>query len=146
MGGLSDAFTVVLVVVALSTAFGLWRRMSDGKIKNIQAPPARPQAQHERLTASDIGAPLGERATFVQFSSAFCQPCRATKLLLENVTHDLADVSHIEIDAESNLELVRRLDILRTPTVVVLDAAGNIRGKASGVPRRDHIMKTLDSL
>ncbi|MCG6498188.1 hypothetical protein MCM47_28745 [Kitasatospora sp. A2-31] len=31
-----------------------------------------------RLSAADLGGPLGERATLVQFSTAFCQPCRAT--------------------------------------------------------------------
>ena len=138
MGGLGEALTIVLVVLVLSSAFGLWRRFSQGKIK----------AKHagNRLTAADIGAPLGQHATFVQFSSAFCQPCRATKVVLESVTKDRADVSHIEIDAESNLDLVRRLDIMRTPTVLVLDGNGVIRGKASGVPRRDQVLATLDSL
>lgn len=138
MGAWTDAASVLLVVLALSAAFGLWRRMSDGRVKEKES--------REVLSAADLGAPLGEQATFVQFSSAFCQPCRATRVILENVAAQRPGVSHIEIDAEANLELVRRLDIMRTPTVLVLDAGGSIRGKASGVPRKDQVLRTLDSL
>lgn len=138
MGAWTDAASVLLVVLALCVGFGLWRRMSDGRVKDKNT--------SELLSAADLGAPLGEQATFVQFSSAFCQPCRATRVILENVAAERDGVSHIEIDAEANLELVRRLDIMRTPTVLVLDARGAIRGKASGVPRKDQVLRTLDSL
>jgi thiol-disulfide isomerase/thioredoxin len=68
------------------------------------------------LTAEEIGGPLGDRLTFVQFSSAFCSPCRATRALLSDVVATRPDVVHVEVDAESHLHLVRRLNILRTPT------------------------------
>ncbi|MDX6224743.1 MAG: hypothetical protein QOE64_1119, partial [Frankiales bacterium] len=64
----------------------------------------------------DLGGPLGERATLVQFSSAFCAPCRATRQVLDRVAGQVEGVAHYEIDAEANLELVRRLDVRRTPT------------------------------
>jgi hypothetical protein len=41
-------------------------------------------------------------------------------------------VAHVEVDAEANLELVRRLDIRRTPTVLVLGPDGEIVRRASG--------------
>lgn len=68
-----------------------------------------------RLDAAELGAELGERATLVQFSSAFCQPCRATRRTLTEVAAMVDGVAHVEIDAESRLELVRALDIARTP-------------------------------
>ena len=37
------------------------------------------------VTAAQIGRPLGERATLLQFSSAFCAPCRATRRILADV-------------------------------------------------------------
>lgn len=96
-----------------------------------------------RLGAAEIGAALGERATLVQFSSAFCQPCRATRRTLTEVAAMVAGVAHAEIDAEAHLGLVRRLDIVRTPTVLVLDADGTIVRRASGLPRKADIIAAL---
>nr|WP_106582113.1 thioredoxin family protein [Murinocardiopsis flavida] len=94
-------------------------------------------------TGTDLGAPLGERATLVQFSSAFCQPCRATRRVLAEVAAMVDGVAHIEVDAEARLDLVRALDIMRTPTVLVLDSAGRIRTRASGQPRRADVIAAI---
>ncbi|MGA5702950.1 thioredoxin family protein [Peterkaempfera bronchialis] len=96
-----------------------------------------------RLTGRDLGAALGERATLVQFSTAFCQPCRATRRILAEVAGMVDGVTHVEVDAESRLELVRRLEILRTPTVLVLDASGRVVRRASGLPRRVDVIAAL---
>ena len=60
-----------------------------------------------QVTAADLGRPLGERATLLQFSSAFCAPCRATRVILTEVAGRAPGVAHVEIDAESHLDLVR---------------------------------------
>ncbi|QLH20352.1 thioredoxin family protein [Streptomyces sp. Rer75] len=96
-----------------------------------------------RLEAAQLGADLGTRATLVQFSSAFCQPCRATRRVLAEVAHMVDGVSHVEIDAEAHLELVRMLDIVRTPTVLVLDADGRIVRRAAGQPRTADVIAAL---
>lgn len=95
------------------------------------------------LTAADLGSELGSRATLVQFSSAFCSPCRATRTLLRDLTARMDDVAYVDIDAESHLGLVRRLGVVRTPTVVVLDRSGHVVRKASGVPRRSQVDAVL---
>jgi thiol-disulfide isomerase/thioredoxin len=97
----------------------------------------------ERLTSEQIGAPLGDQATLVQFSSAFCSPCRATRVLLTDIAASTPGVETVEIDAESHLQLVRDLDVMRTPTVLVLDADGVVTTRASGLPRRDQVMAAL---
>ncbi len=96
-----------------------------------------------RLAAAQLGADLGARATLVQFSSAFCQPCRATRRVLAEVAHMVDGVAHVEIDAEAQLELVRMLDIVRTPTVLVLDADGRIVRRAAGQPRTADVIAAL---
>lgn len=98
----------------------------------------------ERLGVSELGSPLGERATLVQFSSAFCAPCRATRVLLTDIAAKTPGVVTIEIDAEEQLELTRKLNILRTPTVLVLDAKGRVTRRASGLPRRDQVLAALN--
>jgi thiol-disulfide isomerase/thioredoxin len=129
----------LLVAVVAATALGFWLRGSGRRLANTK--PAAVDVP--LLGPADLGADLGERATLVQFSSAFCQPCRATRRILEDVSRDVAGVAHVEIDAESHLELVRRLDVRRTPTVLVLDAEGRVVRRASGQPRRVDVIAAL---
>ncbi len=96
-----------------------------------------------RLDAAELGADLGERATLVQFSSAFCAPCRATRRVLREVAGMVPGVRHVEIDAEDRLALVRELGILKTPTVLVLDAGGHVVRRATGQPRRADVIAAL---
>ncbi|TDW19098.1 TlpA family protein disulfide reductase [Kribbella kalugense] len=99
----------------------------------------------ERVTAAELGGELGERATLLQFSSAFCAPCRATRRTLAEVEGMVDGVRHVELDAESHLELVRRLDILRTPTTLVLDSTGAVVKRASGAPRKPDVIAALSA-
>ncbi|MET9356928.1 thioredoxin family protein [Streptomyces sp. NPDC006617] len=96
-----------------------------------------------RVDAADLGAELGSRATLVQFSSAFCAPCRATRRVLDEVAGLVPGVAHVEIDAEGHLELVRALDVLKTPTVLVLDADGRVVRRAVGQPRKADVIAAL---
>lgn len=93
-----------------------------------------------------IGAALGSRATLVQFSSAFCTPCRATRALLENIVAGMEDVAHVEVDAEAQLELVRALHILSTPTTLILDSRGLEVGRAVGAPKREQVINALAAI
>ncbi len=95
------------------------------------------------LDAAELGVQPGRRATLVQFSSAFCQPCRATRRILAEVAGMVAGVVHVEIDAEDRLDLVRSLGIEKTPTVLVLDATGRIVRRAAGMPRKVDVIAAL---
>ncbi len=52
-------------------------------------------------------------------------------------------VTHVEIDAEARLDLVRRLGVERTPTVLVLDADGRVVRRAVGQPRKADVIAAL---
>ena len=128
----------IVIVLAIATAFGFWHNRSRGKVVV--------KADKGLITPAMIGADLGSRATLLQFSSAFCGPCRATRLLIEDVTADMADVAHVEVDAEANLELVRKLDIRSTPTTLFLDSLGHEVGRAMGAPKRDQVLKAISAI
>ncbi|GHH72253.1 thiol reductase thioredoxin [Streptomyces sulfonofaciens] len=97
----------------------------------------------QRLGAAELGCAPGERATLVQFSSAFCRPCAATRRVLADVAAMVPGVAHVDLDAEGHLALVRALDIRRTPTVLVLDATGRVVRRAAGQPRRADVIAAL---
>ncbi|MET0819493.1 MAG: thioredoxin family protein [Aeromicrobium sp.] len=130
---LLGAALVATVVVALLVRW-----------KNGRFAAAAEDDTTERLTAEQIGAPLGERATLVQFSSAFCSPCRATRVVLADIASSTPGVVTVDIDAESHLQLVRDLSVMRTPTVLVLDAAGAVTTRASGLPRREQVLAAVE--
>jgi thiol-disulfide isomerase/thioredoxin len=127
-----------VIVLALASAYGFWHKRTRGKIVV--------KSDKGLISSAMIGGELGTRATLLQFSSAFCGPCRATRLLIEDVTADMADVVHVEVDAEANLELVRRLDIRSTPTTLFLDSAGHEVGRAVGAPKRDQVVKAIAAI
>jgi thiol-disulfide isomerase/thioredoxin len=127
----------ILVILGLATGYGLWYQRSRGRIQSSQTAP------ESALTAAILGGRLGSRATLVQFSSAFCTPCRATRLLLESVAVAMPDVRHLDIDAEGHLDLVRKLNIHSTPTTLILDSQGREVGRAVGAPNRDQVLKSL---
>ncbi|WP_327237997.1 thioredoxin family protein [Streptomyces sp. NBC_01317] len=128
---------VCAAVLAVAGVFGLWHRRGDGRLR------MRGRDGEKRLGEAELGVGLGERATLVQFSSAFCAPCRATRRTLAEIAEMVDGVSHVEIDAEERLELVRELGILRTPTVLVLDAGGRIVRRAAGQPRKADVIAAL---
>lgn len=137
---------VLVAVLVAATAFGVYRRRTDGRVRAV-APGASgdrgPGSAADRPTAADLGAPLGERATLVQFSTVFCQPCLGARRVLGEVAGMLDGVTHVEVDAESHLDLVRRLDVMRTPTTFVLDADGAVVSRATGVPRKADVVAAV---
>ncbi len=127
---------VLCATLAAGTVAGLVMRRRNGAVRGVRR-------DMDVVAAGELGEELGERATLVQFSTAFCQPCRATRRILSEVSGMVPGVRHVEIDAESRLDLVRRFDIMRTPTVLVLDGAGRVTKKASGQPRKADVIAAL---
>ena len=132
---MSSGTQLVLLTLGISTIVGLVVHFRSGHIRKA--------VRDVRITQSELGQPLASKATFIQFSSTFCQPCRATKLLLKAMTSDAEGIGHIEVNAESNLELVRKFHVTRTPTTLVADAQGKIIGRAVGVPRKQEVLDTI---
>jgi len=134
-----------LIGVALRRRAGRFRAAS-GQAGARRAAPASAEATAGALTEADLGGKLGERATLVQFSTAFCAPCRPTRQLLAQVAGMADGVRHIEIDAASRLDLARRLHISSTPTVLVLGPDGGILRRAVGLPRKADVLAAVGSV
>ncbi len=133
-------FIPLAIVLVGATGFGIWYQRTRGefrKKKTVNGP---------KLTAAIVGTELGSRATMVQFSSAFCTPCRATKVLLEDMVKTMPDVRYAHIDAESHLELVRKLDIRSTPTTLFLNGGGVEVGRAMGTPKRAQVQAAIAAI
>ena len=129
---------VLLAVLVVATVVGLLHRRSDGRVRVTHV-------DDRSGVLAELGEQPGARATLLQFSSAFCAPCRATRRVLSGVAADVDGVRHVEVDAESHLHLVRRLGVLKTPTTLVLDADGREAFRAAGQPTRAAVLQALGS-
>lgn len=96
------------------------------------------------LTAEDLGHPLGARATLLQLSSPGCATCPQVRRVLAGLAAERPGVVHVEVDAAERLDLARRLDVLRTPTVLVLGPDGVPRARASGRLDAEVAARALD--
>ena len=128
---------LLLVILIFCCIYWFFSRLKKGTIKKNRG---------LQILESELGDKYGKRATVVIFSTTFCSECRAAKALISDVTSTLSDISYIEIDAESNLELVRKVDIRSTPTTIFLDKAGFEIARATGAPKRDQLIKAIASL
>jgi thiol-disulfide isomerase/thioredoxin len=114
--------------------------------QEVTTPVGPNQGPPKNTSELKFGQMLGEEVTLVQFSSAFCQPCRATRLLLEDVATSMPGVVHIEIDAEAHLDLVREMGVTRTPTTFILNRKGDVVGKSVGLPKRLEVMNVVEAV
>ena len=142
----------LVAVLAAASVLGLTLRRRAGRFRAARVPPLPPAAPDGQapggdvLTEADLGGPLGRRATLVQFSTAFCAPCRPTRQILTQVAGMVDGVAHVEVDAAARLDLVRRLRISSTPTVLVLGPDGAIAKRAAGLPRKADVIAALGTV
>ena len=135
-----ESLVPILIILALTSAYGIWYRSSRGKVKSSA------RAVSGAIDRDLLGGELGSEGTLVQFSSAFCTPCRMTRTLITDVIADMSGVRHVDIDAESHLELVRTLDIRSTPTTLFLDKDGIELWRAVGAPKRSQLIEAIEAL
>lgn len=127
---------VVLGVLAAATVAGLLYRARYGRLRASSGdlPPGL-------LPAGAAGA--GGGVVLLQFSSATCAPCGQVRAVCTELAADLDGVRHVEVDAGEHLDAVRRLDVWRVPTLLVVDRRGRVARRSVGVPDRAELRRTV---
>jgi thiol-disulfide isomerase/thioredoxin len=138
--------TAVLGAALLLTALAAWwLRTRSGALRTVDVAPTAEGGVVDPVFAG-LGVRPGEAdLTVVQFSTAFCAPCRATKARLEQLQATRPGLAVLHVDAESHLDEVRALDVRRTPTLFYLDRAGAVIGRSSGAPRPEELTALVDA-
>ncbi|WP_280504576.1 thioredoxin family protein [Nocardia farcinica] len=138
--------TILLAVLVLALAVGLWLQRLDG---TARAPSAVPEdgRRSELLTAAGVGT---SGPAVLHFSAEWCGPCAAVRRVVSGVTTDLADrplpPRDIEVDIDAEPALARELNVLSLPTTFVFDAEGKERFRISGVPKSGELRSALAPL
>jgi thioredoxin-related protein len=132
-----ESLLPLLLLISLTSVIGLTLRAKKGVIK---------KGARLKISELEFGGKYGSRLTILQFSTTFCSECRTAKSIVKDVVKDSKDITYVEVDAESNLELVRRVDIRSTPTTIFLDANGFEIARAKGAPKRDQLIKAIKAI
>ncbi|NYH78831.1 thiol-disulfide isomerase/thioredoxin [Actinopolyspora biskrensis] len=170
---MSPGWWALAVAVAAALALGALLRTREGRITKgrittsgtgrgdeigrertvfDQLPPEIADALHGALrgsgkgekpgTSSEVAGPEGD-VTLLQLSTAFCAPCRHTRVLLSTLAERTAGLRHVEFDLTHRPEWSKPLRVHTTPTTLALDPAGRELFRVSGVPRRDGLDTAL---
>lgn len=118
---------LLIAVLALTGVLGALWRAREGKPRAV--------ASGLVLDARRLGAPLADGVTLVQLSSATCASCPPTARALAEVAAQHPGIEVVQLEVEERMDLVRALDVTRTPTVLALDARGRVLARASGAMR-----------
>lgn len=132
MSGMGAAALAVALAVTAVAAW--WLRRNDGRLR------ATGGGENDLDAFDRLGVrPGAADLTVVQFSTAFCGPCRTTKARLRQLQATRPGLGVVHVDAESHLDEVRALDVRRTPTLFYLDRNGQLIGRSSGAPRPEEL-------
>ena len=132
-----ESLLPLLLLISLTSVIGLTLRAKKGVIK---------KGSRLKISEGEFPGKYGSRLTILQFSTTFCSECRTAKAIVKDVIKDSKDITYVEVDAESNLDLVRRVDIRSTPTTIFLDSKGFEVARAKGAPKRDQLIKAIKAI
>ena len=132
-----ESLLPLLLLISITSIIGLTLRAKKGVIK---------KGSRLKISEDEFAGKYGSRLTILQFSTTFCSECRTAKAIVKDVVKDSKDITYVEVDAESNLDLVRRVDIRSTPTTIFLDSKGYEIARAKGAPKRDQLIKAIKAI
>ena len=132
-----ESLLPLLLLISITSVIGLTLRAKKGVIK---------KGSRLKISEGEFSGKYGSRLTILQFSTTFCSECRTAKAIVKDVVKDSKDITYVEVDAESNLDLVRRVDIRSTPTTIFLDSKGFEIARAKGAPKRDQLIKAIKAI
>ena len=132
-----ESLLPLLLLISITSVIGLALRAKKGVIK---------KGGKLKVSEGEFGGKYGSRLTILQFSTTFCSECRTAKAIVQDVVKPYKEISYVEVDAESNLDLVRRVNIRSTPTTIFLDSKGFEVARAKGAPKRDQLIKAIRAI
>ena len=139
----ADDAAPVRVAPALTAAdlvaVGLGARNPDGALSPDGA--RNPDGPRSPEVAGDAD---GTPAMAVLLGSPTCARCPQVETVLAATAERVPGFRWVRVDAGDHLDLTRRLKVLRVPTVLVVDAGGNLLARTTSVPTVDRLVAAID--
>ena len=128
----------VIALVAVATTIGLLLRTRKGRVREL--------AGTARLEPATLGVErFGTAGTVVQFSTEFCSRCPGVRRLLSKQVDAVPSVEFVHLDLTHEPELAARFNVLQTPTILFIDAAGRPSARLSGQLDHKAIREAVDT-
>ncbi|WP_167097609.1 thioredoxin family protein [Mycobacterium sp. DL592] len=135
--------SLVIAVAAIAAALGV--AAIAGVLHNRRSGVLRHSADPDDIDTSDLGLSR-TGPTIVHFSAVWCGPCAGVRRVVNQVSAEMRDVAHVEIDMDANPAAARKLSVLSLPTTFIFDAEGRQRYRTSGVPKVADLRSALEPL
>ena len=84
----------------------------------------------------DVEVLESDKPVVVDFTAAWCAPCRVMGPVLEELATEREDVRFVKLDVDSNQETVARYGVMSMPTFVVFDGGEPVLTLVGSRPKR----------
>jgi len=129
---------LVLVIVAAAAVAGRWWNARDGRVR-------AGAGEFSRAQLAAVGLDVrGVEAVALLLGSPTCAPCVTVKRILAEVADERPRFRWVYVDAADHLDVADAHHVMRVPTLFVIDPAGRILARTSGVPRKSDVIEALD--
>lgn len=132
---LAVALGVVVVVLV-----GRWWQGRDGRVRLGGDGVALGRHHLDALGLDLRGASRGA----VLLGSPTCTPCVQVKRMLTELASQREGFRWVYAEAADHLALTEEHRVMRVPTLFVVDAAGRVLARISGVPDAEELSRVLD--
>lgn len=86
-----------------------------------------------------------DRPVLVEFTAAWCPPCRVMAPVLAELATEREDLRVVALDVDANQATAARYDVLSMPTFVLFDRGVPVRRLIGSRPKR-RLVRELDEL
>jgi len=138
------ALSIALIVVA--TLAGLVYRFFRGRGHSVSGAQCIKLEKLKILKDGEEISEFGKEATVVLFSTEYCGQCPAVRRSLAKLEYRKGGLLFIEVDITHRINLAAHFNISQTPTVFVLNPAGEIRFRIGGTPKPKTIETEIEKL
>ena len=136
---LTLALAVIAALLLGGVALGLLSRRTATRVR-----AARSTDPAVDLAALGLPDSAQRTGTVVQFSTAFCARCPGTRRIIEDLTTE-RQLTALHVDVTERQDLAEAFRLTQTPTVLILDAAGQLRTRLSGTLSRGTLAREIDA-
>ncbi len=132
----SPALLAIAALVIGATAIGLVIRARSGRVVVAD----RSGAADARLAVA------GADVTLLQLSSPVCSACAVMRRVSEELVAGERGLARRELDVTEHPELASAHNVLSTPTTLLVDSAGVVRGRIVGAAKPAEVRAAVKSV
>lgn len=141
---------VVIATVLAATAFGVYWRSRQGRIRTAPGTGEQASAPGDGdgaalpdpvLRALDPAAAV----TLLLLSAPVCARCPQARTVLRDLRETTAGLGHAELDLAEHPEVSGSLGVRSTPTILAVGRAGRELFRVTGVPRRAELLSAVQA-